>query len=547
MILDFHPKTGAYSLRVKHGEADARALMVQHGLDFSVPGSTPAEAMFITHEPCAAVSFWDHATPAARANLEKLHEQIEASYAPSSGASIVVPADKELWPFQRASVDYALGRRNTLVGDQPGLGKTPIAIAFCNEVRARKVLVVCPANIRLQWARRIREWSTMPWPFIVHPILHGRHGVHPAAQWTIVSYDLARSPSIGAALAREHWDVLILDEAHYCKSVDAGRTRSLFGGGENPAHPPISDQSDRILALTGTPLPNRPREAYTLARGLCHDSIDWASEEAFRFRFNPSRAIRERGEDGQERDWGKIQAVDERTGREAELQNRLRGYFMVRHAKRDVLTQLKLPIYDLIQVEETQSVKQALAVESLLDLDPESLTGSEAMFDGHIAEARRLMGVAMAPQVADYVKMLLLGGEEKLVLFAWHIEVLDILERALAGHGTVRIDGRTSPTGKERLVKKFIEDRRIQVCLGNIQSMGTGTDGLQEVSGHALIAEPSWTPGENIQCGDRLDRIGQPGQVQIDIFVAPNSLAERVLASSLRKLQATHAALDLRP
>lgn len=375
----------------------------------------------------------------------------------------------------------------------------------------------------------------MRWPYHVHAILHGRSGVHPTAAWTVVSYDLARTEAIGKQLARGTYDLLVLDEAHYLKTPDSRRTRAIFGGGESPAFTEIASRCGAILALTGTPLPNRPREAYTLARGLCFDAIDFMSEEAFKTRFNPS--IVNTTDNG--RRW-----IDERTGRYSELQMRLRANFMCRHLKREVMPQLHMPIYDLIQVEETGAVKKALAAERLLDINPDDLSGADAEVLGHIAEARRLMGIAMAPQVADYVDMLIDGGERKLVLFAWHIEVMNILQQRLGRHGLVRIDGSTSATQKERRVKEFVENPEIEIILGNLQSMGVGTDGLQTVSCHALIAEPDWTPGNNVQAFDRLDRGGQERQVQGDIFVAPESLAERVLASALRKLQITHKALD---
>jgi len=219
---------------------------------------------------------------------------------------------------------------------------------------------------------------------------------------------------------------------------------------------------------------------------------------------------------------------------------------MVRHLKRDVMTQLHLPVYDLIQVEETGPVKQALAAERMLDFDPDTLAGADATILGHVAQVRHQMGVAIAPQAADYIDMLIDGGEDKLVVFAWHIDVLDILEKRLARHGVLRIDGRHSGVAKERNVRQFITDPSVGVLIGNMQAMGIGTDGLQEVSTHALIVEPDWVPGNNQQAADRLDRGGQKGQVQIEIFVAPGSIAERILASSLRKLQSTHLALDAR-
>lgn len=541
MILDYNGSTGAYFLRVNRGEADPNTLMTEYGLNLSVTGSTANEAVLLTHEPYAAASFGKYATPQARGQLHGILDQIEKSWALASDVNIRVPVDRELWPFQRASVAYALGRRNTLIADQPGLGKTPIAIAFANEIRAEKVLVICPANIRIQWAKRIREWSTMQWPYHVYPVLNGRYGVNPNAEWTVVSYDLARTEAIGALLAEQHYDLLILDEGHYLKNVDTLRTRAVFGGGHQLLFPSLASKSDRILALTGTPLPNRPREAYTLARGLNFDAIDWMSEDKFKERFNPSMVM-----EGVRKDGSTYTYVDERSGRHAELQNRLRGNFMVRHLKREVMTQLKLPSYDIVSVEETGAVKRALKAESLLGIDPENWEGADAKLLGNWALARHEMGVAIAPQVADYAEMLLDGGEEKLVIFAWHIDVLNILERALSKHGVLRIDGSTSPKQKDLRVRTFIDDPRSHVMIGNTLSLGTGTDGLQEVAAHCLLAEPDPVPGNNEQAVDRLDRGGQKRTVLADLFVAPGSIMERILAGAIRKKHTTNKALDFR-
>ncbi|TXH46980.1 MAG: DEAD/DEAH box helicase [Desulfurellales bacterium] len=542
MILDYVDSTRSFVLRVPRSDADEiRTLMTEHGLDFSQPASTPSTAVLFTREPFAAASFFRYATPYAYAQLKGIVDEIEKSQAPGSNLHIKCPPDQELWPFQKANIEYALGRTNVLVGDQPGLGKTPTAICFANEIGAKRVLVLCPANIRLQWVRRIREWTTMSWPYHIHPILTSRHGVHPSAQWTVVSYDLARTPAIGRALAAGTYDLLILDEAHYLKESTSGRTRAVFGGGKNREFEPLAQRAGYTMALTGTPLPNRPREAYTLARGLCFDAIDWMSEDDFKERFNPSLRREIITPTGERKFY-----IDERSGRHFELQNRLRNYFMCRHMKREVMTQLKMPVYDIVHAEEDSLVKQALEAESLLDIDPENLEGADAEALGHVAVVRRMMGIALAPQAAEYVKMLVEGGEEKVVLFAWHIEVLNILQEKLAKYGVLRVDGSTSPKKKEALVERFIKEPEQHVMLGNIQSMGTGTDGLQLVSSHAVIAEASWTPGENIQCFDRLDRGGQTRTVQGDIIVAPGSFSEKVLASALRKNQVIDKALDRR-
>jgi SNF2 family DNA or RNA helicase len=545
MQLDYNPTKRLYFLRVpRAGGALVKSLMADHGLDFSSTASSAGEAILMTKEPYAAVTFREHATLGALAQMRPIITKIEASSAPTSGAHIKVPADQVLWDFQKASVDYALNQTFTLVGDQPGLGKTPIAIAYANEISARRVLCIVPANIRGQWEKRIRQWTTMPWPYSIYPIYHGRHGVHPTAEWTIVSYDLARTPAIGSALARGTYDLLIIDEGHMLKTVDSKRTRAVFGGGAHRDFAPLISRCGACMVLTGTPLPNRPREAYTLAHNLCPESIDFMSEDDFRERFNPSMMMTGERWSSAEGRYVEFTYVDERSGRHAELQNRLRGTFMTRHLKREVMPQLKMPVFDIIQLTETAAVKQALNAEKLLDIDPETLQGADAEVMGQFAVARRLMGIALAPQVADYVEMLIDGGEEKLVLAGWHHTVLDIWCAQLEKYGYVRIDGNVTPKGKERAVKEFQENPKCRLAIGNMQSMGTGTDGLQDVCNHVLVGEASTVPGENEQMVDRLDRGGQDKTVQADFFVAPNSLMERILARSLRKLTTTHKALD---
>lgn len=547
MKLDFVPKTGAYVLKVpRASKTSVKTLVEDHGLNFSSTASTTNEAILFTREPYCAATFREFGTPAALQTMAPLIAKIEASQAPTSGAHIRCPADQELWDFQKASVAYALGQRHTLVADQPGLGKTPIAICFANEIGARRVLCVVPANIRGQWEKRIRQWTTMPWPYTVYPIYHARHGVHPTANWTIISYDLARQPALLAALCKGTYDLLILDEAHMLKNETSKRTRAVFGFDFDPVREALAPRCGAILSLTGTPLPNRPREAFVLAKNLCWDAIDFANEDDFRERFNPSRV--EEGErwNAEKACWETFTYVDERTGRHAELQNRLRGNFMTRHLKREVMTQLQMPVFDIIQLTETAAVKQALNAEKMLDIDIDTLMGADKEVNGQFAVVRREMGLALAPQVADYVEMLLDGGEDKLVLAGWHISVLDIWCKALEKYGIVRIDGSVGPKNKEKLVRRFVEDPKCRVAIGNMQSMGTGTDGLQEVCNHILIGEASTVPGENEQMVDRLDRGGQDRTVQADFFVAPNSLMERILASSLKKLTVTHAALDKR-
>lgn len=515
-------------------------IMLERGLDYSTPDSRPGSAVLFTKDAWAVADMIEHATPRAAAALKPMANRIALSQAKTSGSHFRMPMDKELWPFQKASLDYVLSRNQSLIADHPGLGKTPQAIVYANEIGAKRVLVLCPAAIRFQWARKIREWSTMKWPFVIYPVVNSKNGIHPTAEWTIISFALARNPALVAAVAQSRYDLLIIDESHYLKDPEASQTKAIFGGADGlyrfkrgvDAIPAIMASCAHVICLSGTPLVNRPLEAYTTTRNLCWDAIDYMSLERFRVRYNPQKTKFLKDNK---------RVTEERIGRVRELGNRMRGMFMARHAKREVMDQLKMPKYTVMPVEETGAVRAALQAESLLGLDIDTLqTTNDYQILGHIAQVRREMGIAIAPQAADYISLCLDGGEDKIVVFGWHIEVLDILQERLSAYGVLRIDGSTSPKKRQHYVDLFQKDPAMRIMLGNIQSMGTGVDGLQEVATHCVLVEPTWTPGENQQAVDRLDRGGQQGHVQADFLVAPGSILEKILVAALKKAETIH-------
>lgn len=236
------------------------------GLLYSTTGSLQErQHVFFTTEPHAVLHLWDMADAAAREKLASLRTEWERSNlnAAPPGFEVPVPEFCQMMPFQVAGVHYAKDRDNCLIGDAPGLGKTIQAIALANLRGCKRVLVVCPANVRLQWARQIKIWSTLP-KVVVYPVLKSSDGVHPTANYVITSFEVARG-NLWRTLRSYPWDLLVIDEAHYLKTPDANRTRALFGASARATSPyagtrGIAERAEQIVALTGTPLPNRPRE-----------------------------------------------------------------------------------------------------------------------------------------------------------------------------------------------------------------------------------------------------------------------------------------------
>lgn len=518
---------------------DVASLMAYRGLNFSTSASSRDKAVLFSRNP---YSLCDLADPEICPHMAPYRRQIELSRAlEGPDYSRWCPPGKNLWDYQNATLAYLLARKGGIDGDQPGLGKTPTAIVYCNVREARRVLVICPASVRLQWGERIREWSIIPRAG-VSVMLNVKDGIHPTANYQVISYDAARNPAIIKAIAKYEWDVLICDEAHKMKNSEAVTKRAILGNAKGEYHhkdfkgPAIAAYCREHLALTGTLLLNRPSEAYVLLRHFDWEAIDFLSEDAFKERYNRQADLKTIE--------GKRFKL-ESTSLELELQNRLRVNVMARHEKIDVFDQMNAPRYSIVRCLPDGHINAALDAEGMLGLSIDEIqTTKDFEILGHIAEARRLMGVAMAPQVAAYAEDFLDGSDEKLVIFGWHLEVLSILEEKLSRFGTVRVDGSKSANARQKAVDDFVGNANVRVFIGNIQAAGTGLDGLQKVASRCYLAEPDWVPANNEQAVSRLDRIGQMFNVFAEIFVAPGSISEKILVKALEKLNVIHRVLD---
>lgn len=534
-LLRYNPSNGYFVLTAEQPRVWEEA--EKTGLTRSIADVISRERTYFTNEPHAALHFWDAADNTAKAALADLRAAYDGSFAdrPSPGGPEVIIPDKEvLFPFQTAGVQYALGRKMTLIGDEPGLGKTPQAIAATNSWaealpkggRRFRGLLVVPANVRIMWQRALRRWSTIP-GLQSYAVAKAADGVNPHSHFTIISYELARNPAVLKALMKLDYDVMICDEAHYMKTMAALRTKALLGGyhdGVLDWRPGLMSRAAKTVFLTGTPLPNRPRECYTIARALSWDAIDWSSYNAFEHRYNPSY-------------FG-----EEDSGRLPELRARLRCNFMIRRLKKDVMKDLPQKRYELTYIEPNGAIKRALRKERMLDISLSDLDNPNVEVIGHISAARHEMGVAKVPRVLEHCRYLLDGGVEKMILFAWHREVMKQLQEGLAKHGVVRLDGSTGMLERQRVVDEFQENPDCRIFLGQVKAAGVGI--TLTAASHVVFAEASWTPADNEQCVDRAHRIGQTSSVLAQFLVVADSMDERVLGAAIKKYRVIYSALD---
>lgn len=197
-------------------------------------------------------------------------------------------AKVDLNPHQIDAALFALKNplgRGVLLADEVGLGKTVEAgLVLCQlwAERKRRLLVVCPAVLRKQWANELAEKFALPCIILDNTILkqdyHGnllnflRENV--AKQVIIISYQYASK--LADFLAGELWDCVVIDEAH--KLRNAHRTSNKIGQTLRTAF-----HGRKKLLLTATPLQNSLMELYGLSTLL--DEHLFGDEKVFRREF----------------------------------------------------------------------------------------------------------------------------------------------------------------------------------------------------------------------------------------------------------------------
>ena len=403
--------------------------------------------------------------------------------------------NKRLEAFQTVGSADLAANHHHMLADAPGLGKTLQAIDAVEKIGARNILVVCPASVRSNWEKEVEE------------CLGDSEG------WQIISYNQASS----GGYCRMKYDVCILDEAHFLKTNDSKRTQAIFGNGFG-----LARRAEYIWPLTGTPVLNRPRELYPVLACL-HPHFAGMSFSKFTQRycaaFFDGRGIDTRG----------ASHLDELAG--------LLQPFMTRRTKKEAFPGRTAPLVSRVPVELTH--EDLKAVNALED----EIGGREARISsvyndfsalGDTSSLLRLLGNAKVRHVVLFVAELL-QTVDRIVVFAYHREVMSALRVALAKYNPVTYQGGMSDDQKTAAISAF-KFPGCRVFIGQRVAAGTGINGLQEVASTCVIAEPSWVPGETEQMIDRLDRMGQKDDlVTAYILYAARTLDAIVVKTHDRK------------
>lgn len=401
--------------------------------------------------------------------------------------------------------------KGRLLADEPGLGKTAQAIAACDALgETLSIAVVCPASVKENWRREFVRFT------------RGKHMIR------VESYDAIARGALDEAAAWR-WDVLILDEAHYLKNRDAKRTKAILGPGG------LAERADHVLLLTGTPTPNHPAELWPALHALAPETIPGKNGKPLPYRSFVSKFCKTR-----DNGFG-IEIVGGKNM--PELRERI-APFVLRRKKVDVLKDLppirftELPLSSDFKMPPDVA---ALVPEVEAALEKNGVDGLKAIAS-HVASLRRITGLAKVGPASAWIRDALDGGVEKLVVFAYHREVLQALtvDAARAGIGYACITGAT--TDRQAEVDKFRDMGTCRLFFGQITAAGTGINLTS--SSHLVLLESSWVPAENEQAVMRIHRVGQNRACLVRVATLAGSIDERIQRAVMRKLETINALWD---
>ena len=433
--------------------------------------------------------------------------------------------------YQTIGAQFLANRPRAILADDMGLGKSRQAVRACDLVGAQRVAVVCPASVRVSWEREFegaqqRQRSV---------------GVASRARFKAVDVAIA-SYETADLLDHGNYDAIILDEAHYAKNPKAKRTERLYGAGCSGVGGLIG-RGRRVWALTGTPVPNRPNDIWPTVRALVPDAIRDKQDRVMNYWQFTKRFCR---------------VVNTGFGQKIvgarnipELTERLRP-FMLRRLKEDVLEDLPPVSYEELLLDagdaatslaELEASEEGQALRAALDA---LAAGNATRADKKLLQSgdlRRLMAKAKVRPLVEQVLDDFDCGMAKIVLFAWHREVIDAIAAALPEWaGVVVVDGSTAPTARQKAVDRFQSDPKCRVFLGQIVAAGTGL--TLTAACEVLFAELSWRPGDNAQASMRCARLGQMWPVRVRFASLAGTVDERVTDTLRVKTRDVVALLD---
>lgn len=410
---------------------------------------------------------------------------------------------RKYFQHQKEGIKFLLDKKKCILADDMGLGKTLQATIAALESGAKRILIVCPSSLKINWQREIENFTEPEDTNIIRSI-----GWDPS-KFTIINYDILKNfhtvlekgkeynpKKISREIVKEKFDVIILDESHYIKNPKSNRGKIIqeIIKESNPKY---------VWLLTGTPIANRPMDYFNLL-GTIKSPVasDWMY---YARRYCGGKQIKTKIK-------GRLRTIwlTDGSSNLEELSERTKTTIL-RRKKNDVLDlpeKIIVPTY--IELENRTEYEEVY--EKYLEWRRSQ--GKSGNVVKHLVELillRKFIALEKVKHSIELSESAIENGK-KVLIFTNFTEELDMFRQHFGKTG-VYIEGSTKEKDRQKAVDNFQNDDKIKVFVGQIKAAGVGlTLTKAEI---VIINSLDWVPGNLEQAEDRAYRIGQMKNVTI--------------------------------
>jgi SWI/SNF-related matrix-associated actin-dependent regulator 1 of chromatin subfamily A len=434
------------------------------------------------------------------------------------------------YEYQKEGVKFLLERKKCVLADDMGLGKTYQTIVAALESGCKKILIICPASLKLNWKKELLNF-----------VNEDEISVIQGSNWdpkkfTIINYDILKKFhtvidkrknykewEISKEIINEGFDLFVLDEAHSIKNSNSNRSKIVM---DIKKHINL----EYIWLLTGTPISNRPINYFNILK-LINSPLgeNW---QFYVLRYCNGKQIR----------LGKTNKkfwITTGASNLDELSQRTRS-FILRRTKElhlDLPDKIRTPVF--IELENRKEYEKVF--EKYLEW--RRINGKSTNVARKLVELT-LLRKFLAIEKTDYTIELvdnMLDQDKKVIIFTNYKEEMDIFVKKY-GKSCVSIHGGTKMEERQKNVESFQNDENIKVFVGQIMAAGVG---LTLTKAEVVVFNSlDWVPGNLEQAEDRAYRISQTKNVNVYYPIFDNTVDMIVWQVLNKKKQIINQIMD---
>lgn len=413
---------------------------------------------------------------------------------------------------QKVAIEKLLANDRFILADDMGVGKTTSATIASLESQSKKILIVCPASLKINWKREIENYTDKK----ILIVEGGKWGS--TFDYYIINYDIIKNyhaigePEIGeeknTQIIDTKFDLAIVDEAHYISNTTAQRTKLIND---------ILSRIPKVWLLTGTPMTSRPINYFNLLKIVNSNvTLDWSTYVrrycgGYQFKVN-GRKIWNTG--------GATNLDELRIKTKNIILRRLKTEIL------DLPDKIISPIFLTLSSLDYDSGLQEFIQIAQENKNKESLT----VTINRLMKIRKIISEQKVDYTCEIIDRCLEQGK-KVIVFTNFTMTLDMLHEKYKKNSVV-LDGRMSKDKRQKSVDRFQSEDKVKIFISNIVAGGVGIT-LTEAE-VVIMNDLSFVPAHHSQAEDRAFRYGQKKNVMVYYPVFENTI-EMIVYNILQK------------